>query len=137
MELSDYLRIMRRRWKLIVSCLIAATAVAAAVTFQMTPQYASSARLFVSTTPSNTGEAYTGSLFSAQRVTSYSDLATGQELSNRVIDSLGLDLEPADLASRIEATVDPETVILEVSVTDPDPAQTQVLTKAVASELTD
>ena len=136
MELSDYLRIMRRRWKLIVSCLVVATAVAAAVTFQMTPQYASSARLFVSTTPSNTGEAYTGSLFSAQRVTSYADLAAGQELSSRVIDSLGLDMDPAELAANVEATVVPETVILEVSVTDPDPEQAQVLTKAVASELT-
>ena len=137
MELSDYLRIMRRRWKLIVSCLVVATAVAAAVTFQMTPQYASTARLFVSTTPSNTGEAYTGSLFSAQRVTSYADLATGQELSSRVITENDLDLEPAELAERIEATVVPETVILELKVTDPDPKQAQLLTQAVAAELTD
>ena len=43
------------------------------------------ARLFVSTSQNDSAEAYQGSLFSAQRVTSYADLTSGQELANRVI----------------------------------------------------
>ncbi len=136
MELRDYLRIARRRWKLIVGCLVVAVAAAAIVTFQTTPQYSSSARLFVSTSQTSSDAAYQGSLFSAQRVTSYADLASGQELSRRVIEELGLDMEPSDLSAKISATVVPETVIMEISVTDPDPAQAQRLTQTVAEELT-
>jgi capsular exopolysaccharide synthesis family protein len=135
-ELQDYLRIARRRWMLIVGCVVAAVGVAALVTFQMTPQYSSSARLFVSTSQNDTGDAYQGSLFSAQRVTSYADLTSGQALSRRVIDKVGLDMEPDELSAKVDATVRPETVILEVSVTDPSPQQAQVLAQAVAEELT-
>ena len=136
MELRDYLRIVRRRWTLILLCLVVAVGVAAGVTYSMTPQYASSARLFVSTTPSSSGEAYQGSLFSAQRVTSYADLVSGQELSRRVIEELDLDMDPAELSGKISASVVPETVILRITVEDADPAQAQLLTQTVAQELT-
>lgn len=136
MELRDYLRIMRRRWKLIVSCVVVAVGVAAAVTFNMTPQYAATASLFVSTTPTSSTEAYQGSLFSAQRITSYADLANGQELSRRVIERLDLDMAPATLAEKIEATVVPETVNMDVTVTDPSPRTARVLAQTVATELT-
>jgi capsular exopolysaccharide synthesis family protein len=136
-ELQDYLRIARRRWVLIMSCVVAAVGVAALATFQMTPQYESSARLFVSTTQQDTGEAYQGSLLSAQRVTSYADLASGQALSRRVVDKLGLDMEADALTEKIGATVTPDTVILAISVTDPNPEQAQRLAQAVAEELTE
>lgn len=136
MELRDYLRIMRRRWVLILGSVVVAVAVAAAVTFTMTPQYASTTGLFVSTTPESSTEAYQGGLFSAQRITSYADLATGQELSRRVIDDLGLSMEPEDLAEKIEATVVPETVNLDLTVTDPSPQRAQQLSQTVAQELT-
>ncbi|HEX6876402.1 MAG TPA: Wzz/FepE/Etk N-terminal domain-containing protein, partial [Nocardioidaceae bacterium] len=136
MELRDYLRIARRRWKLIVGCVVVALAVSALVTFRTTPEYSSSARLFVSTTQNDSADAYQGSLFSAQRVTSYADLASGRELASRVIDRLGLDMQPNELSDKVTATVVPETVILEVSVTDPNPRLAQRLTQAVADELT-
>lgn len=136
MELRDYLRIARRRWVLIVASVVVAVAVAALVTFQMTPQYASSARLFVSTSTSDSGEAYQGSLFSAQRVQSYADLATGEELARRVIEANDLQMEPGDLAEQIDTTVVPETVLLEVTVTDPSPQRARALAQSVAQELT-
>jgi receptor protein-tyrosine kinase len=135
-ELRDYLRIARRRWMMIVGCMVTALAMAALVTFQATPQYASNARLFVSTAQHDSSDAYQGSLFSAQRVTSYADLTSGQELASRVINDLGLDMEPSELSEKISATVVPETVIMEISVTDSNPQQAQRLTQAVAEELT-
>lgn len=119
-----------------MASVVVAVGVAALVTFQMTPQYASSARLFVSTSTGDSGEAYQGSLFSAQRVLSYADLATGEELSRRVVEANALDMDADDLARQIDATVVPETVILEITVTDPSPERAQRLAQAVASELT-
>ena len=131
MELRDYLRIIRRRWLLIVSTVLGVVAVAALVTTQMTPQYASTARVFISTTPSNSSDAYQGGLFSAQRVSSYADLISGLELSQRVIDELGLDMSAAALADKIDATVVPDTVVLKITVTDSSPLQAQRINKGV------
>ena len=90
MELRDYLRIVRQRWVLIVGCVVGTLAAASMLVWQLTPQYSSSARLFVSTAQANSGDAYQGGLFSEQRVASYADLVNGQELSSRVIRALGL-----------------------------------------------
>jgi capsular exopolysaccharide synthesis family protein len=134
-ELKDYIRVIRRRWRLILVVLLVAVAAASFLTVRATPEYSSSARLFISTAQSDSTQAYQGSLFSQQRVTSYADLVTGQELARRVIDDLGLDMTPSDLSSKISATAVPETVILQVSVVDPSPRQAQRLTRAVSEQM--
>jgi len=136
-ELRDYLRVVRRRWRLIATCLVVVVAVAGLVTYRTTPQYESKARLFVSTTDQSTSDAYQGGLFSIQRVSSYADLASGRELASRVIADLHLDMDAATLAKKITATVVPDTVILEISATDPDPAQAQAIARATSTELRD
>lgn len=138
MELRDYLRIIRRRWLLIVACFLVAIGAAALFTLRATPQYQSTARLFISTPSSDStvAGAYQGGLFSQQRVTSYADLVTGKQIAERVVKKLGLSESPASLAARTTATVVPETVILEITVQDPNPAHAAKLTEAVAQEFT-
>jgi len=136
-ELRDYLRIARRRWLLILGSVIATVAVAALVTSQTTPQYASTARVFISTTPSNSSDAYQGGLFSEQRVTSYADVISGLELSQRVIDRLQLDMSAGALAEKINAAVVPDTVVLKITVTDPSPIQAQRINDGVVEQLKD
>lgn len=135
MELSDYWQTIRRRWKVVVLCFAAVLAVAAVVTFQTTPQYASSTRLFISTSESDSNAAYTGNLFATQRVTSYADLVGSRQLAENVSDNLGGDLDPDALKDAVEATVVPETVILQITATDPDPAQARALAQAYGEEL--
>src|SRR3954452_19773404 len=135
-ELRDYLKVVRRRWRVIVTSLLVVVAIASIVTFRTTPQYRSSSRLFVSTTEQSTSDAYQGGLFSIQRVSSYADLVNGQELAKRVIGDLKLNMDPAQLSKEISATVVPATVILEVSATDSDPRQAQRIARTVATELT-
>lgn len=136
MELRDYLKVVRRRWRIIVTSLLVVVALAAIVTYRTTPQYQSDARLFVSTSDQSASEAFQGGSFAIQRVTSYADLVNGQELSSRVVDKLSLKISPATLSKEITATVVPETVILEISATDPDPARAQQIAQTTASELT-
>src|SRR5688572_25958742 len=102
----------------------------------MTPQYQSSAQLFISSSASNdSGDAYQGSLFSTQRVSSYADLVTGKELAQRVVDDLGLDVAATDLAEKVTAEAAPDTVLLDISVTDPDAHEAQRLTQAFSVQL--
>src|SRR6476661_4872548 len=88
-ELRDYWRTVKRRWMTIVACLLLTVAVAGVVTWQTTPQYASTARLFVSTSPSDASQAYQGGLFATQRVASYADLIQSQQLAEQVSQDLG------------------------------------------------
>jgi capsular exopolysaccharide synthesis family protein len=134
MELRDYLRIARRRWMAIVVVTLLAVGAAAAFTLQATPQYASSARLFISTPESAGDQAYTGGLFSQGRVTSYADLLTGEEISRRVVDRLNLDESPRDLAEQITAVAKPDTVVLSITVVDSGPERAQLLTQTVSEE---
>ena len=134
MELKDYLRIARRRWLMISLITLAAIAVSTVLTLRATPQYSSTSRLFISTSEAGSTEAYQGGLFSQQRVKSYADLLTGEEISRRVVDSLNLDLVPRQLASRITAVAQPDTVVLAITVTDTDPDEAQRLGQAVAEE---
>ena len=134
MELRDYLRIARRRWMTIVIVTLLALGATAAFTLRVTPQYASTARLFISTPESNTDQAYSGGLFSQARVTSYADLLDGEEISRRVVDRLNLDESPRDLAKQIKAVAKPETVVLSITVTDSGPERAQLLTQTVSEE---
>lgn len=134
MELRDYLRIARRRWMTIVIVTLLAIGGTALFTLRVTPQYASSARLFISTPESNTDQAYSGGLFSQARVTSYADLLTGEEISRRVVERLNLDESPRDLAEQITAVAKPETVVLSITVTDSGPERAQLLAQTISEE---
>jgi receptor protein-tyrosine kinase len=134
MELRDYLRIARRRWMTILVVTLLAITATALFTLRATPQYASSARLFISTPESTSDQAYTGGLFSQGRVMSYADLLTGEEISRRVVDRLNLDQSPRDLAEQITAVAKPETVVLSITVVDSGPERAQLLTQTVSEE---
>ena len=132
MELKDYTRILKQRWLLIGLTTAVAVALALIFTLASTPQYQSKARLFVSTSQTDDSSVFQGGAFSQQRVKSYADLLTGEEISRRVVEETGLDVPPRQLASRITATVQPDTVVLSISVTDPSAKMARTLTQATA-----
>lgn len=138
MELRDYLRVLRRRWLLIVVTTLAALLAAGAFTALATPQYTSTTQLFVSTQDGSGDGAYQGGLFSAQRVTSYADLVTkSTDLASSVVDSLELDETPAEVRGQVSAAVVPDTVNLQITVIDPEPRAAQAKAQAYAEALVD
>ena len=137
MELRDYWLTIRRRWLLVFSCVALTIGAAAIYTWQATPQYSSSAQLFVSTTPSDTADAYQGGLFASQRVTSYADLVGTRQLAEQVADNLGGDVDPESLRNAVDAEVVPETVNLRIIATDPDPVRARDIAQAYAEALSD
>lgn len=134
MEFRDYLRMLTVRWPLILGCTLLLAALAAVLTLRATPQYTSTAQLFVTTPQSDGNEAYQGGLFSQQRAKSYARLITGEEVSQRVIDALDVDMTATELSRQTKAEVVLDTVILSVSVTDTDPELAQRLTQETAKQ---
>ena len=96
----------------------AATAVFTAL---QTPQYASSARLFISTSQTDDNQLLQGGQFSAQRVKSYADLITSRELAKRVIADTGLDVSADDMTEKVSAEAVLDTVNLDITVTETAP----------------
>ncbi|HVK44393.1 MAG TPA: polysaccharide biosynthesis tyrosine autokinase [Micropruina sp.] len=139
MDLRDYLRVLRRQWVLVVVGLLLGTAVGVVIILRATPLYSSTVRLFVSTPGSDTANAqmYQGGLFSQQRVTSYADLIKGSTVAEKVLSRVGSDETPAALVNQITATADPDSVILQITVTDPSPARAQLLAQTTAEVFTD
>ena len=135
MELKDYWQTIRHRWKVIVLTLGLTVAVAGLLTAQATPEYASSTKIFISTSPSDTSQAYTGNLFATQRVSSYADLVKSRQLAERVADDLGGTMTPEALQEDVVASVVPETVSLKITATDPDPSLARDIAQAYAEAL--
>ncbi|SDR78640.1 Chain length determinant protein [Actinopolymorpha singaporensis] len=135
MELWGYLRLIRAQWKLLLACVVVTVAVAAIVVLRTTPTYQSTT-LFVSLAPGDdsTTSAYQGSLFSQQRARSYADLVRGEAVTTAVVKKLRLPMSAAELSSRISARVLPETILLEIAVTDTDPARARQVATEVAPQ---
>jgi receptor protein-tyrosine kinase len=135
-EIKEYLRIFGRYWWMIVVCTIIGAAVGWG-TWQFTDrEYQSTATLFVATQNGTTvTEAYQNNLFSQDRAGSYAGLATSEQVAARAVDQLKAPITAEELRSKITAVATPKTVLLNVGVTDPDPAQAQTYANAVADQL--
>ncbi|NYF97380.1 polysaccharide biosynthesis tyrosine autokinase [Janibacter cremeus] len=132
MELQDYLKIVRKRWITIVITTLVVVGLAAGWTALQTKQYTSSTQFFVSVSGSDdTSALQQGSTFTQQRVKSYAQLLTTPRALGPVLDELGEDTPTKDLAEQITVTTPPDTVLLEVSVTDSDPGHAQDIATAI------
>lgn len=119
MDIKRAFVILLERWWIVVVTLVIGIGAAIVATLVTPPQYTSNAQLFVSTTGGTSStESYQGDQFSQQRATSYAQILSSEILGQRVSDALGLDLSGNAVASKVTATVVPQTVLLDVSVTD-------------------
>lgn len=131
MELRDYVRVLRKRWRLVVLMPLLAVLVGGFLTAKATPEYQSGVKFFVSTpaTSSDSNAAYTGGLFSQQRVKSYADLLSGPRLAQAVADALSLPV--GAVLGHISAAAQPDTVLLTALVTDPSPDRARQIADAI------
>ncbi len=137
MELKDYIRIIRKRWRIIMAAMLVVLAGAAAATALSPRIYEAQTRLFVSTSGGvDTGALLQGSNFTQQRVKSYADVITTPKVLDPVIASLGLNTTAAKLGEQITATVPLDTVLIEVAVASPDPAVAAAVADAVGKQFT-
>jgi len=138
-DLRDYALLLRKRWRLIVLCTLLAVAASLAATLATTPTYKASAQLFVSTATGaegSVGGLSAGGQFAQQRVKSYADIVDSPPVTDVVVQELGLDRSGRSLAKSIEATAPLDTVLINVDVTDADPAAAQRIANAVSERFT-
>jgi len=137
-ELKDYIRIIRKRWRIIVAVVLVVVAGAALATALSPKVYQAQTRLFVSTSGGNDNGAslLQGSSFTQQRVKSYADVITTPKVLDPVIETLKLDTTAARLGAQVTATVPLDTVLIEVAVLNSDPRVAAEVADAVGKQFT-
>lgn len=100
------------------------------------PTYRSETQLFVAIQSSGTvQELAQGNTFSQARVQSYVQTVDSPIVLQPAIDALGLDTTPQELASRVMATTDVNTVLIKIAVEDTSPVQAAATAQAVANSM--
>lgn len=134
-DLHDYLRVVRKRWRTIVAVTLALVAVAALVTLWSPKVYQARTQLFVSTSGSaDSTQLLQGSSFTQQRVKSYSDIITSPTVLDPVIQQLGLHTTADILGKKVAASVPLDTVLIDVTVDDGNPKDAARIADAVGRQ---
>nr|WP_269938325.1 polysaccharide biosynthesis tyrosine autokinase [Arthrobacter sp. HY1533] len=136
MEFRDYLLILRRNWIAIVALTLVGLLFGGLASILIKPIYTAQTQLFVATQNSGSvQDLQTGNSFIQARVSSYVKTATTPTVLQPVIDTLGLNVTPQQLSSKVSASSDLKTVLITISVDDSSPVQAASIAQGVANSL--
>lgn len=136
MDLRDYFRILRRNWIWITTFALVGVLFGGGASILVPPAYTSQTQLFVAIQNSGSvQELQQGNTFSQARVQSYVKTVSTPLVLQPVIERLGLSSSTQELASRVQASTDLDTVIINIAVTDSSPVQAAAIAQAVADSL--
>lgn len=136
MEPSDYIRILRKNWLVILTLAVLGLSAVSAYTFTRTPSYESSSTVFVSTQGGSTvAELQQGSNFAQARINTYVGLVTTPVVLDPVIARLGLPTTAEGLAEKVSATAGQNSTLITIKVIDADAVRAAAIANAVASSL--
>ncbi|MDQ1124473.1 polysaccharide biosynthesis tyrosine autokinase [Microbacterium trichothecenolyticum] len=136
MEPSDYIRVLRKNWLVIVLLTLIGLGVATGYTLTRTPLYESTSTVFVSTQGGSTAaELQQGSSFTQARINTYVGLATTPAVLDRVIAEMGLATTADRLAQVVSASAALNSTLITITATDPDPSTAANIANAVAASL--
>ena len=132
-DLLELAAVLLSRWKLLLLCaILCAGAAFAYCKFLVTPQYASTAGLYVfskSTSVTSLADLQIGRTLT----TDYEQVITGRPILDRVITRLELDETYETLKSKITVSNPADSRILYITCTDPDPARAKEIADRTAS----
>lgn len=134
MELNDYLRILRKRWLVIVVMTLVGLATAATATLLTTPRYTASTQVFVFVPSSGTvGELAQGGNFAQSQVRSYVEAVSTPRVLDDVVRELNLEETATELASSVTAEAPLNTVNISIAVTRDSPVEAAEIANATTA----
>lgn len=138
MTLQDYLRVLRERWRIVVAALSVALVAAGGTWYLQPAEYTTSITLYVSAqSAESTDAAFQGAQLSQQRVTSYVELVGSTRVTSEVVRQLRLPESPQAVAGMITASSTPDSVLIDVAVTDEVPERAAAIADATGEAFID
>jgi succinoglycan biosynthesis transport protein ExoP len=139
MTFAEYFVVLQRRWRVWVSGLVLGLLCGVAGSLMAQTVYTATATSFVTVAEqvdsAGQGEIFQGSQFAVQRVKSYAPLVKSPDVLDPVINKLRLDATSRQLARTVSVSSAPETVLMDVSVDNPDPRLAAEIADAVSMQL--
>lgn len=125
MTIVDFVRLTRLNLWLIVLAVIIGGAVGYGYALTLPKVYTADASGYVVTASPqmSTGDVFAGSALAGSKADSYLPLVTSRAVASKVIEKLGLEASPGEIAGRVSASVEPNTVLLRVYAAGPTPEQ--------------
>ncbi len=138
MELSAYLRALRKKWWVVLIVTVIGVGAAAGFAWRTPTKYASSVTFFVDTTKATgTGNNYyNDDLWAQSRVNTYLSLLSSQRLGTLIAREPGINLTAKQITGEITATTAPSTVLITATVTDTSSQRSLKIAEAVAKDFT-
>lgn len=135
MTLGEAVYVLRTRWITVLVVTVAATIIAALWTWLANPTYMGSTRIFIAIRSATTGtDAYEVGQLSQARIASYKDLIMSESLTTRTVNRLKLNVTPHDLAQKVSASSQTDSVVITLSVTDSSAAGAISLANALSDD---
>jgi non-specific protein-tyrosine kinase len=135
MELRQQLRVLRTRWWLLLAGVLVTGAAAFLVSSSLPKVYEGRATLLVGQSV-QTSNPDINQLLASQRLSqTYAELAVAGPQLRRVIAANELAVTPEEFAKRVRAEAPRDSILVYVTVEDPEPARAANLANAVAGEL--
>lgn len=136
MELRDYLRVLRKRWPILVVLTLLGGLIGAGATALMTPRYEATTQLYVAVRTSSAegaSDLVQGTTFARQAVVSYVDVVTSAIVLDEVANRLGLDEAAAQLEKQIHTQTPSDSVLINITASGTDPEKVADLANTTGS----
>src|SRR5579875_2371918 len=132
--LRTYLRILRERWRLVVTCVLVALALAVAVTLGTQKVYESTAQIFVvsNSAPGSVGDQYNQAVAAQTVAGTFASIVDAPDVISGVKSALNSPLSTSTLKSKISATAVPNKAIILLHADDPSPVLAQRIAAAAS-----
>ncbi len=136
MELQALVSLFRRRLPVIVLAFVICVAGSAALSRSQTKVYKAGTRLYVNVPgASGTREQAEGVQLTSQLLASFAKVVDSQMTTRRVARELQTQITPAQVKAKVNATPVLQTLLIDVTASDPDPAFAAQLANAAAKAL--
>ena len=130
MELKDYILPLRKWWWLIVAATLVATVSSFLATRQQPPIYQTRTTVMIGNSINNPNPNSYDYYQSQQLATTYADIVKRDNVRQATMAALGLGFLPEYSARTV-----PNTQLIEITVTDTDPARAQAVAKELVNQL--
>ena len=136
MHSRSYLSLLRKRWLYVAIPMILGVGITAALSFIAQPMFRSTASVYFALPTGNTAaDLFQGSNYTESQLASYASVATKPVVLSPVIQQLSLEMSVNQLSGFVTATVSNQTVIIDISASDPSANRAASIANAVANQL--
>lgn len=134
MTLPEFLDAIRLRWKIFLTAFLGCVGLGVILGLVQPTGYVSTVRLLVSAQGTTTATSYENLQVESGRADTYVALLTSEVVAQRVVDDLGLAKSARELSTGVNATIVPQTTVIDVEVTGDSPEQARLLADTLARE---